>query len=243
MSCRNSFRNLARFYTFVSILAAVWPAAAAERTAPIVATPVDLINAFGDAFERASNPIFSRHGSHPALGGDKGLHSGDLALNVLKPVGDDELSQSRGGFFTVDGIEFDFGANVQTLVNGQLALQTNVQWTPAGASVQQVSGNITNSISIPASQLTALFGSTGGVVSANGVQITSPSGSIEVAANVTGGQVQNLVVNSASNQAITQNTAVTLAVYNFAAWQQALTLHAVSGQLASDVLAASRFGH
>ena len=165
------------------------------------------------------------------------------ALDGIKPIDDNELSQSRGGFLTANGIEFDFGANVQTLVNGQLALQTTVQWSPSGATVQQMSGTAANVISIPSSQLTGLFGGTGGAIATNGVQITSPTGSIEVAANVAGGQVQNLVANSASNQAITQNTAVTLAVYNFASWQQQLAQHAVSGQLANEVLAASRFGH
>ena len=168
-------------------------------------------------------------------------HANALMRN-LRAVGDDELSQARGGFLTANGVEFDFGANVQTLVNGQLALQTTVQWTSAGANVQQTSGTGTNVVAIPASQLTALFGLTTGIA-ANGVQITAPSGSIEVAANVTGAQVQNLVANSASNQAITQNTAVTLAIYNFASWQQQLAQNAISNQLANEVIAASHFSH
>jgi hypothetical protein len=157
-------------------------------------------------------------------------------------VSDDELSQSRGGFLTANGIEFDFGANVQTLVNGQLALQTSVQWNPTGATVQQTLGSSgTNVVAIPSSQLTALFGASNGIVT-NGVQITAPTGSIEVAANVAGSQVQNLVANSASNQTISQNTAVTLAIYNFASWQQQLAQHALANQLANEALA-TRFGH
>src|SRR5262249_5666635 len=49
------------------------------------------------------------------------------------------LKDARGGF-NVGGVNFNFGASVQTLVNGQLALQTSVQWTPAGAVVSQVQG-------------------------------------------------------------------------------------------------------
>jgi hypothetical protein len=163
-----------------------------------------------------------------------------LALNELAPVSDNELSQSRGGFLTANGIEFDFGANIQTLVNGQLALQTSVQWNPTGATVQQTLGSGTNVVAIPSSQLTALFGAGNGIVT-NGVQITAPTGSIEVAANVAGSQVQNLVANSASNQSISQNTAVTLAIYNFASWQQQLAQHALANQLANEALA-SRIG-
>ena len=151
-------------------------------------------------------------------------------------VGNDELSRARGGFLTANGIEFDFGANVQTLVNGQLALQTTVQWSPSGVTVQQTPGMGPNIVAIPSAQLTALFGSGGGQIT-NGVQVIGPSGSTETAANVAAGQVQNLVANSANNQAITQNTAVTLAIYNFAAWQQQLTQHALTNQLAMQALA------
>ena len=61
-------------------------------------------------------------------------------LNASRLVGNEELAQMRGGFFTAAGAEFDFGASVQTLVNGQLALLTKVQWTPAGAVTQQLQG-------------------------------------------------------------------------------------------------------
>jgi hypothetical protein len=161
----------------------------------------------------------------------------------LAPLSDEELSSERGGFLTANGVDLDFCANVQTLVNGQLALQTVVQWSSSGATVRQTSGTGANLVTIPSSQLTGLFGSNSAGVAVSGVQITSPSGSIEVAANVAGGQLQNLVANSASNQSISQNTAITLAVYNFANWQQQLSQHMVSNQLANDILAASRFGH
>jgi len=157
------------------------------------------------------------------------------AFGALPVVGDAELSETRGGFLTANGIEFDFGANIQTLVNGQLALQTTVQWSSTGATVQQISGSGTNIVAVPSAQLTSLFGTTNGIVT-SGVQITGPSGSTEVAANVAGNQIQNLVANSANNQAITQNTAVTLAIYNFSTWQQQLTQHALAGQFATESL-------
>ena len=61
-------------------------------------------------------------------------------LSASNPVSNDELSQMRGGFFTAAGAQFDFGASVQTMVDGNLALLTNVQWTPAGAVTQQLQG-------------------------------------------------------------------------------------------------------
>jgi hypothetical protein len=280
----------------------------------------------------------------------------------LRPVSDDELADARGGF-SVGGVTFDFGASVQTLVNGQIALQTNVQWTAVGAVVTQLQGlgtriqtqvasTLANAgIAVPATSGTAqapaaaspaaqlasdapatvstaasppastpavspVAGTSGvapsltggsitlagggispvtsantvpnGVVNIpavsvssgaqpavassqvaavasaqainplstgnapasspanspallNGVQIQSPSGSTDVLANVANGQIQNIALNSASNQNIVQNTNVVLTIYNFNSWQQQLAQHAMAAQLSSQVLAASGF--
>ena len=165
--------------------------------------------------------------------------SGILSNSVFRefpPVSDDELSASRGGFLTVNGIDFDFGANVQTLVNGQLALQTSVQWNPTGATVQQTLGSQANIVAIPSSQLNALFGTNNGIV-ANGVQITAPTGSIEVAANVAGSQVQNLVVNSASNQSNLAEYSRDARDIQFCSLATAVSPHAIANQLANEALA------
>jgi hypothetical protein len=219
-------------------------------------------------------------------------------------VSDDELAQVRGGFFTASGANFDFGASVQTMVNGQLALQTNVQWTPAGAVTQQLAGlgasiqsqvaaNLANagvgttaanvatnatgtalaaagntpaagnipaaSTATPAAVAPAVTAATNVAAPAapvtvaqaipvtvgglSGVQIPGATGgSTQVFANVAAGQIQNIILNSASNQTITQNTNVTLTIYNFPAWQQQLLQNAVSSQLAHEILAASGVG-
>jgi hypothetical protein len=74
----------------------------------------------------------------------------------------------------------------------------------------------------------------------SGIQIPGATGgSTQVFANVGAGQIQNIILNSASNQTITQNTNVMLTIYNFPAWQQQLVQNAVSAQLAHDILAAS----
>jgi hypothetical protein len=318
-----------------------------------------------------------------------------LTLASVRPVGDDELENARGGF-SVGGISFNFGASVQTLVNGQLALQTSLQWTSTGAVVTQVQGlgtriqtqvastlanagiNIptttnptqaalstvsttpispaasnmlpavtttSGATSLTGGSITPLSGNTSPMTPTNptsnnvvnipttvtnspastttvpvsfagisptnsgegptssplapsisltglqnssssnpapsgtqpltantlvtttaivpssagsqgssptsssvssptvmsGVQIQSPTGSTEVLANVSNGQIQNVILNTASNQNIVQNTSMVLTIYNFASWQQQLAQHAMSAQLANQVLAASGF--
>lgn len=237
-------------------------------------------------------------------------------LSAASQVNNDELSDMRGGFFTAAGAHFDFGASVQTMVNGQLALQTNVQWTPAGPAIQQLSGlgasiqaqvasnlanagigtaaanaaanaasnavsnavnaganaagnvastltatppqtpnaaaPVTSNVAAPAAPATTVTSITpptgtqptpvtvGGL---SGIQIPGATGgSTQVFANVGAGQIQNIILNSASNQTITQNTNVMLTIYNFPVWQQQLMQNAVSSQLAHDILAASGIG-
>ena len=73
-----------------------------------------------------------------------------------------------------------------------------------------------------------------------GVQIPGASGGMtQIFANIGGGQIQNVILNSASGQDITQNTNITMTIYNFAAWQQQVAQNMLSGRLASDMLAAS----
>ena len=79
---------------------------------------------------------------------------------------------------------------------------------------------------------------------ASGVNIPSPSGgSTQVLANIGANQIQSIILNSASGQTITQNTNVTLTIYNLPQLQQQLAQHALSAQLAGEIMAASGLGH
>ena len=251
----------------------------------------------------------------------------------LDRVTTDELSGIRGGFFTAAGANFDFGASIRTLVNGQLALQTNLTWTPQGLSVQQLTGlgqsiqsqvqsqvqsslvnagiTTASGMSSPpsaasnAASATLQLGAnaatqqTGGPVPqptanvatqpttnvpiaplatalasvpsvattnaaasnvqpvANGTPVTisipaitsgvsipgASGGSTQVYANLSTNQIQSIIINSASNQAITQNTNVNLTIYNLQQWQQQLAQRSLSSQLVKEVLAATGLGH
>lgn len=223
-------------------------------------------------------------------------------LAASRMVGNDELADMRGGFFTAAGAQFDFGASIRTMVNGQLALQTNLQWTQAGVMTQQLAGlgssiqsqvagdlakagiavpdglSQNNESAAPVTQTAASNAPTGTTnaptaIAANTVRSSAPSGSntssagassavpttisantkaltgveipganggsTQVYANLNAGQIQNVILNSASDQTITQNTNITLTIYNFEAWQQQLAQHSLSAQLANEMLAAS----
>jgi hypothetical protein len=220
---------------------------------------------------------------------------GHTILSRARLVNDSELAGMRGGFFTASGAQFDFGASIRTMVNGQLALQTNLKWTPAGPITQQLSGlgaqiqsqvndtvakslalaGIASPLPNPAVGATQTAGAatlptaapppapaaaapppsdpvaaaaapspstiTAPVDSSTlvGVQVPGQGGATQVFANVGGGQIQNIIMNSANGQTITQNTNIMLTIYNYQAWQSQLGDRMVALRLASDMLAAS----
>jgi hypothetical protein len=220
---------------------------------------------------------------------------GRAILSAVRLVSDRELAGMRGGFFTASGAQFDFGASIRTMVNGKLALQTDLKWTAAGPITQQLSGlgtQIQSQVNDTVAKNLALAGiasplpnpATGATQTAGaatlptaapapapaaatpapsepvaaaaapapapitapvdsstlvGVQVPGQGGSTQVFANVGGGQIQNIIMNSANGQTITQNTNIMLTIYNYQQWQSQLGDRMVALRLASDMLAAS----
>jgi hypothetical protein len=131
-------------------------------------------------------------------------------------IPDSELDDMRGGFI-VGGLQFNFSAVMQTTVNGQLAFETQVNWTPNGEQITQTLGP------------NATLGASAGNTSIKGLNLqgltpnqiaTLNNGATEVVQNVTGGVVQNIVLNTASSQAISQSTQLNLSLPGFAQMQQ-----------------------
>lgn len=161
-------------------------------------------------------------------------------------VADAELAEMRGGFFTAEGAQFDFGANVQTLINGQLALQTTLNWTPTGALIQQGTGQVGLG-TVPAALSDGVLANSAGTGSASpggipiGIGMMGATPTVTFA-NIHGGQIQNVLINRADNQTISQNTNIVFTIYNFAAWQDRLAQNATSNQVLNEVRAAAGLG-
>jgi len=215
----------------------------------------------------------------------------EAVLGSEPAVSDSELADMRAGFFTAGGAQFDFGASIKTMVNGEMALQTNLQWTQAGAVTRQLTGlghaiasqvstqvasnlasaGIPAASSVSAAVATAANAASdavqtpsapqtadtppaapssappdsGAAPAVAGVEVPGVGGSTQVLANLSPNQIQNIILNTASGQSITQDTNITFTIYNFQAWQQQLAARAVSARLAGDMLAAAGFaaGH
>src|SRR5271154_1139388 len=59
----------------------------------------------------------------------------------VAPVSTDTLKSERAGFFTVGGLELGFTANVQTTVNGVLALTSTLTLQDNGSVASQTTVN------------------------------------------------------------------------------------------------------
>lgn len=139
----------------------------------------------------------------------------------LEPLADQELAEQRGGF-RWEGVDIDLGAEIRTYLNGELALQTNISWTPAGASTSQwVSAALTPA---DAAQLQAGILTSGGITMKVGDEsVFLANGGQTAILHRTDGAIQNVLVNRANNVTGRQEVDAVLNLGNFDQFQGRLT--------------------
>jgi hypothetical protein len=155
----------------------------------------------------------------------------------LVAMSDEELAAAHGGF-DWGGMSITFGADIRTFINGQLALQTLVNWTASGSSTQTTVGAGLTQATVADLQsgagglsLSALAGGTP-VYLTNGGQTALMQGSA--------GALQNVLVNNAANLQALQQTNATINVGNYASFAASLQMGAINGSLGREVATFSR---
>lgn len=115
-----------------------------------------------------------------------------------------ELEALRGGLRTPTGVEFGFGAVVRSYVDGALALETQLTWTDQGV-IQLETARAAGGLSLEAAGvgIPANSGWTGLVLPGDG-------GSTALLQALDAGLVNNVVLNTANNRDIRQETLITL---------------------------------
>lgn len=163
----------------------------------------------------------------------------DASAAPTAPLADPELSLMRGGF-DIGGLSFSFGATLNTLIDGQLALQTVVTYQPGGVTT----------VVTPGAGVAPVVGDPG-LAQLAGRGITVAPGSTPLYATADGatallqGLTQqglvNATLNTAANRTVSSNTDLTLVIPNGVAFQNdVLSQHAfqnLSDQIAMGVLA------
>jgi hypothetical protein len=154
-------------------------------------------------------------------------------VNGREIVPDDELSKNRAGF-QWSGVEISLGAEMRTYINGQLALQTNVSWTPEGVqTTQYVSGALTPA---DAAHLQS------GILSGSGITMRVGDQSVFLAnqgqtvlMQRTENGLQNVLVNRASNIEIKQQVDAVVGLENFGQFQRSILSQRIGGAI-SDMI-------
>lgn len=146
-------------------------------------------------------------------------------------LSDEEMQEARGGVLVAGGLAFEFGAVLRTFEDGSLSLQTQVNWTPTGAVVEQITGAGVARLADPA--LTVFAGAGEEITGADGVFLTGSGAAI--IHEVSQGQIVNMLLNTASNREFRQDTDITLVLPGFADLQADFTQQITGLRLADEI--------
>ena len=141
----------------------------------------------------------------------------DAMFASAETVSMDELDEQRGGF-VIDGLDIRLGAQIQTLVNGELALMTSVSWTDMGVETSRF---VSDALSTPTpGQLQGGLLSTGSITMNIGdaTVFLANNGQTALIQNVETG-LQNIIINTAHNTDIQTQVNATIDLSGYAAFQ------------------------
>jgi hypothetical protein len=157
-----------------------------------------------------------------------------LPAFAMEPLGNGELGALRGGYVSAGGLQFDFGVKLETFVDGTLALASTFNLSGQGVTE-------TTTVNLPgAVPLAQAVGRVPDLenITGDGVVLEGHGGVTVLVQDVSLDAIRNLVVNTANDRHIVQNTAVTLVIPNL----QDLTQAASFNDLISSLHQALDFG-
>ncbi|QYF86852.1 hypothetical protein [Brevundimonas sp. PAMC22021] len=160
------------------------------------------------------------------------------------PLASAELAELRGGFLVAGGIQLDFGAVVRTYVDGQLALESRLQWTDQGAVTSQSLGSVPGAVDLAGAMDQALKAGLDiqALGSGQGVLLADGSGATALIQNIGRDGIQNVIVNNADGRNLRQEVEINLALPQLDALQAGSIRDRLSAQMSSDLAAASLLG-
>jgi len=160
-------------------------------------------------------------------------HADEIWGDDIEVMADEDMSEERGGF-RFGGFEFNFGAVITSTLDGQPVLTTTINWTDAGAIINQTLNGLGQNLrDLTPEQLEAL-GLTG-LEGMDGLIVEGTDGVTAFVHNVTDGSLQNIIVNSATGRDLGQDIDVTLTLPNFEFMQQQLTMERFGMRLGDDL--------
>lgn len=151
-------------------------------------------------------------------------------LAHMTPLSDSEMAEAHGGF-DWGGMNISFGADVQTYLDGQLALRTLVSLSANGATTQTIVGSQLS--------LADMAAATGGGIAIpqmlSGSQVYFANAGRTALIQNTNGALQNVLINTMANLNALQQTNATVTLGNYAAFSAALRSGALNMGLCHEI--------
>ncbi|WP_168015225.1 hypothetical protein [Halomonas salinarum] len=151
----------------------------------------------------------------------------------------DAMDELRGGF-SIGGVDVDFGATLQTKIDGMVRMQTQLAFSQAGINV--VSEDVydaspnTTSIGPKGTSITQVAPKTfnlAGLADFSGVAFSDAGSFTAALHNITRNAIMSAVVSNGSGQNISQSIDVSVSLKNVEALQSAKTHSAIMRSIAN----------
>jgi len=146
----------------------------------------------------------------------------------LEPLNDSELADVRGGYLSAGGFTFDFGVLVQTWVDGTLALESTLSLNSHGAVGSVKPGDVSNVTPLADAAISGLDLQG---IHGEGFALSGNGGTTVLIQDVSQTSIRNLIVNTAQDRTIVQNTALTVVMPNLPELQQGMSLEHIRTSL------------
>lgn len=151
------------------------------------------------------------------------------AANLPVLVTDEDLDKLRGGFVW-SGLEVNFGADIRTYVNGELALHTILNWTDDGSETIQTAA--AGLIQVDAAALEGGILSTGNIrMKVGDTPVYLLNGGRTAISHDTVNGVQNLLINTARGFESVQEVDATLDLSGYQSFSSDLMFDRLSSAL------------
>lgn len=157
------------------------------------------------------------------------------AAELAVPMSPAELAEARGGVQLPNGLELGFGAVMSTYLDGELALQTRLTWTPEGPQTSLDAGAYTPDLAQAAAAAGISISP-----DQHGLLAPGAGGATVILHDLAEGRLGNVALNTANGRALRQETEITLSVPQLDAYQSNLAFQRQFQQLQTNLGLAQR---